>query len=135
MAQNRIPVLFIASRSDIAGGENYLLSVMRHLDQKLYQPLVVLPGQGEFETALNRLGIETIVVDSPYGFLRPVAPWYRLVKGLDERVGRIAEIIRARNVAIVHTNSNMRLEGALAARMLGVHHLYLAHIGFQPNMP
>jgi glycosyltransferase involved in cell wall biosynthesis len=128
-------ILFIASRSDIAGGENYLLSVMRHLDRERYRPLVVLPGHGEFGKALDRVGVETVVLESPSGFLRPAAPWYRLVMGLDERVGRIADIIRTRNVEIVHTNSNMRLEGALAARMLGIHHVYLAHIEFQPNLP
>src|SRR5215471_2002132 len=97
----RRQTLFIASRSDIAGGENYLLSVMRHLDKERYRPLVVLPGHGEFEKALERLGIETVVIDAPYGFLRPPAPWYRLVKGLDDRVRRIAEIIQERNVALV----------------------------------
>lgn len=135
MINGRVRVLFVASRGDIAGGENYLLSVMRHLDGAHYQPLVVLPGHGEFEIALDRLGVETVIVDASYGFLRPAASWYRLIKELDERVRRVAEIIQERKVQLVHTNSNMRLEGALAARLLGIHHVYVAHIEFQPNMP
>jgi glycosyltransferase involved in cell wall biosynthesis len=128
-------ILFIASRADIAGGEVYLLNVMRHLDRERFAPFVVLPRLGEFSAALNRDGIENAVVESEYGWVGAPLAWYRLVEGLDARVRRVREIIRERNVELVHTNSNMILEGALAACLEGVHHVYLAHIEFQPNMP
>lgn len=130
-----VPILFIASRSDIAGGEVYLLNVMRHLDRRRYEPVLVLPGRGDFERALNESNVETHVVEANYGWVGAPKPWYDLVNGLDERVRRISAILTSSKVQLVHTNSNMILEGALAARLLGIHHVYLAHIEFQQNMP
>ena len=40
-------ILIIASRSDIAGGEIYLLDIFRHLDRTRFNPIVVVPGEGE----------------------------------------------------------------------------------------
>jgi glycosyltransferase involved in cell wall biosynthesis len=128
-------VLFVASRSDIAGGEVYLLNVMRHLDRSRFQPLIAVPGEGSFSEALAQDRVETIVMDADYGWLRPPTAWYRFLNGFDDRVRRFRGLIRDRGIDLVHTNSNMILEGALAARSEGVHHLYLAHIEFQPNMP
>jgi len=128
-------ILFISSRSDIAGGENYLLSVMRHLDRRRFEPLVLLPGTGKFHTALQSLSVATEIVEVDYnGIIQPI-PWYKLLEGTDRRIKRIIEIIRANDVRLVHTNSNKILDGAFAARLADVPHLYVAHIEYQPNMP
>jgi glycosyltransferase involved in cell wall biosynthesis len=128
------PVLFVASRSDIAGGENYLLSVLRHIDRQRFPPLVVLPGEGPFQVALHGLGVECHVLPVNHGWLTPPEEWYRFLSAMGPRVRRLADLIRHREVALVHTNSNVVLDGALAARLAGVHHLYMAHIEFQPHM-
>jgi glycosyltransferase involved in cell wall biosynthesis len=128
-------ILVIASRADIAGGEKYLLTVARHLDRSRFRLLVLLPGDGPLRTALEAEGVETVVSEANYGWLAPPVEWYRFLSGLPERVDRVLALIRDREVGLVHTNSNMILDGALAARLAGVPHLYLAHIEFQPNLP
>jgi len=128
-------ILFISSRSDIAGGENYLLSVMRHLDRKRFKPIVLLPGRGMFQEALKELSVGSEIVEVDYGGIRPQEPWYKLLEGTDRRINRIIEIIRANDVRLVHTNSNKILDGSIAARLAGIPHVYLAHIEYQPNMP
>ncbi|MDO8369560.1 MAG: glycosyltransferase family 4 protein [Candidatus Nitrotoga sp.] len=128
-------ILIIASRSDIAGGENYLLSCLKYMDRNRYHPIVWLPGDGVFRTALEKAGVEYMIEPVNYGWLKPPKPWYEFLSGLPGRVRRIADLIRERDIRLVHTNSNMILEGALAARVAGVPHLYLAHIDFQSNMP
>ncbi len=128
-------VMFISSRADIAGGENYLLSVMRHLDRLRFEPIVVLPGAGRFRDALERLSVATEIVEADYGGIGPQEPWYKLLEGTDRRINRILDIVRSNDVRLVHTNSNKILEGAFAARLAGIPHLYLAHIEYQPNMP
>jgi len=128
-------ILFVASRSDIAGGEVYLLNVMRYLDRNRFQPLVTVPREGSFSQALSHEGVESAVIEADYGWLRPPAVWYQFVKGFEDRVRRFRGLIEERGIDLVHTNSNKILEGALAARLQGVHHVYLAHIEFQPNMP
>ncbi len=130
-----LPILIIASRSDIAGGENYLLSCLKYMDRGLYHPIIWLPGDGAFRTALEQAGVEYVVEDVDYGWLTPPRLWYEFLAGLPERVQRIVALIRERDIRIVHTDSNMILEGALAARVAGVPHLFLAHIDFQSNMP
>lgn len=128
-------ILVIASRSDIAGGENYLLSCLKYLDRNRYRPIIWLPGDGAFRAALEQAGVEYVIEPVNYGWLKPPKPWYEFLSGLPERVRHIVNLIRERDIRLVHTNSNMILEGALAARLAGIPHLFLAHIDFQPNLP
>ena len=127
-------ILIIASRSSIAGGETYLLSCLKYMDSR-YRPIIWLPGDGAFREALEQIGVEYVVEPVNYGWLKPPRPWYEFLSGMQERVLRLAALIRERDVQLVHTNSNMILEGALAARIAGVPHLFLAHIDFQSNLP
>jgi glycosyltransferase involved in cell wall biosynthesis len=129
-------ILFISSRGDSgAGGENYLLTLFRNLDRNRFQPFVVLPKNGSLRKPLEELEIEVFIIEADHGWLKPDKAWYTLVEGLQSRVKAVAEIITSYQIDIVHTNSNHRFEGALAARLTGIPHLYLAHIEFQPEMP
>ena len=130
-----LPILYIASRSDIAGGEVYLLDVFRHLDRSRFTPIVVVPGEGALKTRLDDLGIRCLVVKVDYGWLKPSTPWYQFLSGMPERVRRLIEIISSENIELVHTNSNMILDGMLAARLAGVRHVLVVHIPFQENLP
>jgi len=128
-------ILYIASRTDIAGGEVYLQDVFAHLDRARFTPTVVVPGKGAFSDKLQVLGVECFASEVDYGWLKPPMPWYRFLEGLPGRVRCLSQEIRARDIALVHTNSNMILEGALAARLAGVHHMTVVHIPFQENLP
>jgi len=128
-------ILIIASRADIAGGENYLLSCFKYMDRERFHPIVWLPGDGDFRSALEQAGVEFVIEPVNYGWVKPPKPWYEFLSGLPGRVRRIADLIHERDIQIVHTNSNMILEGALAAKLTGVRHLFLAHIDFQSNLP
>ena len=132
-------ILYIASAtsaSGIAGGEVYLLSVMRHLDRKLYNPIVLLPGEGvEFRAALNELDVHSIVVKLNYGWLEPDLAWYKFLSETSDRINKIGDIIDEFNIDLVHTNSNIFLDGALAARIKGIHHILVLHIPFLDNQP
>lgn len=129
-------IMYISSRSDVgAGGENYLLTLFRNIDRNRFQPIVILPSDGSLRKILEDSEIEVFVIEANHGWLKPDAAWYSLVEGLQSRVKAIAEIITSKQVDIVHTNSNHRFEGALAARLSGIPHIYLAHIEYQPDMP
>lgn len=129
-------ILYISSRSDAgAGGENYLLTLFHHIDRKRFLPIVVLPSEGSLRKPLEDLEIEVIVIEAEQGWLKPDINWYMLVDGLQARVKLLAEIISNKHIDLVHTNSNRRFEGALAASLTGIPHLYLAHIQYEPDMP
>jgi glycosyltransferase involved in cell wall biosynthesis len=134
--ESPIRILYISSRGDAgAGGENYLLTLFRNLDRKRFQPIVVIPNDGTLRKPLEELGIEVIVIVANHGWVRPDSAWYSLISGLQVRVKTIADIITSKHISLVHTNSNHRFEGALAARLTGISHLFLAHIEYQPEMP
>lgn len=132
-------ILYIASAtsgSGIGGGEIYLLSVMRHLDRNLYNPVVLLPGDGvEFRAALNELNVHSIVVKLNYGWLKPDKAWYKFLSESSSRIDKIGEIIDEYNIELVHTNSNIFFDGALAARLKGIHHILVVHIPFLDHQP
>jgi glycosyltransferase involved in cell wall biosynthesis len=132
-------ILYIASAtsgSGIGGGEIYLLSVMRHLDRKLYNPIVLLPGDGiEFRAELNKLNVHSIVVKLNYGWLKPDKAWYTFLSETSNRINKIVKIIDEYNVDLVHTNSNIFFDGALAARLKDIHHILVVHIPFLDHQP
>ena len=129
-------ILFVASRSDVgAGGEGYLLLLMRYIDRQRFEPIVLLPRAGTLEAALGEMGIEVIVEEAEHGWLKRPEPWYRLMESTEHYVRRCVSLLEDREVALVHTNSNFRVEAAMAAALCGVPHLYLAHIEFQPELP
>lgn len=132
-------ILYIASAtsgSGIGGGEIYLLSVMRHLDRNLYNPIVLLPGDGvEFRAALNELNVHSIVVKLNYGWLKPDKAWYSFLSESASRIDKICEIIDEYNIDLVHTNSNIFFDGALAARLKDIHHILVVHIPFLYHQP
>jgi len=128
-------ILVVSSSGDIAGAENYLLSVFRHMPRDRYQPLVWLPQDGTFREALDKLDVEYLVDPTQYGWLKPQQEWYDFLKHYPERVRQFVHLIKDREIALVHSNSNMMLEGMLAARVAGVHHIHLAHLEFQTDIP
>ena len=130
-----VPILYISSRANTgAGGERYLYNVMRHVDRVRFEPHVLLPGEGSFRPLLEELGIVVHIVESKYGWLVKDPNWYNFMHSLPERVARTEEIIRKNNIKIVHTNSNIRFEGLIAANLVGAHHLYAARVDFQPEL-
>lgn len=136
MPLSRANILFVSSRADSgAGGENYLLQVMRHLDRERFRPIVVLPGEGCLRAPLEKMDVEVVVVEAGYGWLVAQRPWYRYMAKTRDRVYRLVDLIKEKHIDLVHTNSNFHLEGALGAQLAGVHHLYLAHIELQPEVP
>lgn len=138
MRETHLPpqaILFIASRSTIGGGEVNLLDVLQWLDRARFTPLVALPQPGPFHKKLADLGVETFTLGVDYGWLKPPEPWYGFLTGYGPRVRRLVAFIQRRGVALVHTNSNQLFEGAVAARLAGVHHVHVVHIPFPVHLP
>ena len=130
----RAGVLFISSNgASYGGGEAYLLHVMRGLDRGRFRPVVVLPEEGDLEPRLRELDVGTYVIPMRKGGVRQDRGWYSYLSRLPVHVEQVAAIIRAEAISLVHTNSNTRLEGALAARVTGTGHVYLAHIARQTD--
>ncbi|WP_020482274.1 glycosyltransferase [Methylomonas sp. MK1] len=135
MKSKPLNILFISSNADIAGGENYLLTVFRLIDKTRFNPIVMVPGEGRFYNELVRLGIDSFVLKMNYFWLTPPDEWYKHLEAIPRRVRFLSDIIQEKDISLVHTNSNIIFEGALAAKLIGVHHLFFAHLEFLPQNP
>ncbi|NWG74289.1 MAG: glycosyltransferase [Rubrivivax sp.] len=129
-------VVYLSGRSNVGGGgESYLLGVLKYLDRSRFEPLVVLPAEGTLRPAVEALGTEVQVLEANYSSLSKPQDWYAGLEALPDRVRALAGLLRRRRASIVHTNTNKSFEGAMAASLAGVHHVYVCHIEYQPELP
>ncbi len=123
-------VLFVSATGYYAGAEVMLLELVTHLDRRRWQPLVVLPFAGPLSAALDDAAVPWRVwsLAAPrtrQALSSPVA-MARLGARLPVSALSLARWLRDQDVALVHTNSSAVADGALAARLAGVPHVWHA---------
>jgi glycosyltransferase involved in cell wall biosynthesis len=127
------PILVVHNNNDLYGGDKVLLELLGRMDRARFVPFVVLPTDtrhiNRFSPHLDRLGIEYCFL--PLGILRRrYFKLWRLPRfALEVLAGSRAlrRIIREKGIALVHTNTNTILAGALAARRLRLPHIWSIH--------
>src|SRR6266700_958599 len=126
-------ILVVHSNNDLYGGDKILLELLSRLDRSRFVPFVVLPTDTQhinrFSPELQKLGIEYRFVR--LGVLRRrYFKFWRLPRFAFEVLAgarALLRIIREKQIAIVHTNTNTILSSALAARMARLPHLWSIH--------
>ena len=124
-------ILFVSHSSEIGGAEQVLLNLINELDKHGIRSLVALPGPGPLEKRLRAKDIDCFQTelkwwlipgnrDSNQGFLD-------FCDGIKDRVARLTEVIASRSIDLVVTNTSAIPEGALAAKMTGVPHVWYIH--------
>jgi glycosyltransferase involved in cell wall biosynthesis len=120
--------MFVTSSGNLLGGaENALLDVVASPGANAWNPIVIVPFEGELAVALRDAGVECVVMDlgvlrhrgeatSPVLLLRLLASIFAAF--------RLSQIIRARDVAIVHSNTSALIAGGLAAKLGAVPHVW-----------
>jgi glycosyltransferase involved in cell wall biosynthesis len=132
--KNITNVLILSSRSNTgAGGEQYIQNLVQYIDRTRFNPIVAIPDEGSLRAALEAFNITVVCFDINYGWIKPVQHWYKALSKLQERVVIITDFIRKNNIELVHTNSNIYWEGAFAARLCGIHHIYAIRVDFDPS--
>jgi len=128
-------ILFVSPARNIGGGERVLIQMAQYLRGSQFDPLVVVPHEGELKDELVSRGVKVIV--TPVEWLihpRSVhARWHlrAFFEGLPKRVEGIARIIREENVALVHSNLGLAIDGAVAATLTGRPHIWHHHSTFR----
>ncbi|NOX64112.1 MAG: glycosyltransferase family 4 protein [Chloroflexi bacterium] len=127
------PILFAHSSDEMYGSDVVLLELVRRLDRTRFRPLVITPTDLQYEGLLSRAladaGVEHLALDMPILRRRHLSPARlpafagRLHRGPQH----VEKIIRARRVALAHSNTAAVWGGALAARRAGVPHLWHVH--------
>lgn len=127
-------ILIISSRGNTGGGgEHYILNIIKRIDRRRYMPFVAIPGEGNLKTALEKLQVEVVQFDSFDSSLTPDKQWYTALSKLENNLQTLTNFIQKNDIKLVHTNSNVRWEGVLAANLVGVHHIYAIRIDFDPD--
>jgi glycosyltransferase involved in cell wall biosynthesis len=136
-------VLVVAHDAMLYGAQRSLLDMLGKIDRQRHEPHVVIPSAGPFTEALRSLGIPFTcgVVQRWIFFPKPMSlrailrrPWRRLNHPyllallawltLPLRVAVLALLLRRRRIDLVYTNTATILDGALAARLCGVPHVW-----------
>jgi glycosyltransferase involved in cell wall biosynthesis len=126
-------ILVVHNNNDFYGAEKVLLELLSRLDRSRFIPIVVLPTDtrhiNRLSPELEKLKIECCFI--PLGVLR--RKYFKLHKlprfsfEVLAGVRQLVRLIRKRNIALVHTNTNTILASPLAARLTGVPHVWSIH--------
>lgn len=123
---SKIRILYISHSSHISGAEMSLLALLQYLDRNAFEPFVIFPEPGPLKERVEALGIKT--------FICPLEWWIRGSQNIgfegteiSARVHSIANIMNRIKPHLVHTNTSVLLEGALAAKLTGIQHIWHLH--------
>ncbi len=125
-AAGKTKILYLSHSANLAGAEISLLTLLRNLDPTLFDPVVILPTEGPLLDEMERLRLKT--------YISPLDRWIRSrwkrrsrADGLAERVQRVTRIIENERPHIIQTNTSVIWEGALAARVNRIPHIWHIH--------
>lgn len=120
-------VLLLSHTSELYGAARSLQTLAKGLHSHDHELLIGIPGPGPLSMALQAVGIDTTVLRAPWWVVAPRASlksrqWYlRQIVGASQQV---VHAIRRFQPDLVHSNSAVIPAGALAARRMGVPHIW-----------
>lgn len=123
----RTKILYVSHQSTLSGAEQALVRLLSHLDRSRFEPLVVVPEEGPLLERLQELSIPTWVL--PVRWWIPATHWSAeefqdQLEGLDERTRDLTALALRKEVDLIHSNTVVTLEGAVAAARLGLPHVW-----------
>ena len=115
-----------------------LVRLLSRLDPARVDPLVVLPEDGPLSGELERLGIPARIL--PLAWWIPATHWsaerfLAQLEGLSGRAAALEAWLREERIGVVHTNTLVTLEGALAAARLALPHVWHSRGFFGGGFP
>ncbi len=125
-------ILYIAHSANLYGGELCLFNLVSNLDRSRFHPVIVLPKNGPLKQKLEDLHITVEVIPSITAWLTKRQGIQRLLHFLAVvpfilfSVWRLHQIITHYQADLIHTNSLVIIDGALAARLRGIPHVWQA---------
>ncbi len=134
VATEPLRVLHVHNGADIYGSGRSLLRLLKTIERRRFQPLVVLPAEGPLKELLEAAGVEVVLHPRLSMITRPVFRSWRIALFLANypiSVLWLWRLIRQRRIQLVHTNSGVLPSPALAARLAGVPHVWHVRDWFQ----
>jgi UDP-N-acetylglucosamine:LPS N-acetylglucosamine transferase len=121
-------ILLVSNSGDVVGGgEISLYFLIKYLDERRFQPVVLCPGRGRFFSKIEALGIQPKLLKMPS------------LKGkgllsLPKTVQQLSRLVRREEIRLIHGNgSRCSIYAGLAARLTHVPLLW--HVRIQDREP
>lgn len=122
-------IVFIHQSAELYGSDRTLLTLLSGIDRSVYNPVVILPGEGPLKTELEKLGIEVVIA--------PVLKLYRdifkpknmllFIKDIQKSFRIINRLHKKHNFQLVYSNTLAVLLGMLFAKKNGIKHIWHVH--------
>ena len=119
MTRRPAKILYLHPAAGLGGASNSLLSLFEALDRKRFEPVLLLPEEGDFSREAGKIGVETVILPSMIRF----GEGYRLSRlpRILRSLAALVKVIRRKRIRIVHSNSpRTAYLGGTAARISGV---------------
>lgn len=128
--KNQIKIMFLSHLSSWGGAQNCLYLLLKGLNRERFEPMVVFPGEGSLGKRVRELGIQTKLMQIEWCISTKKfdsSSYRKFIGKLKERVNALSNLIEREKIDLVFTNTSTILEGALAARISGIPHLWHIH--------
>jgi glycosyltransferase involved in cell wall biosynthesis len=123
-------VLFLAHSAQIGGAETCLLDLLSGLKKDGHGGLVLIPCDGPIKERLISIGWEVVTYPIPWWItFAGRNRWHLqdLLLGLPKRLTHICGLMKERKIDTVYTNTLACFDGALAARIAKMPHVWHIH--------
>lgn len=136
-------ILYLCHDGDLYGSQQSLTLILKHMDKRLVEPYVSIARSGPLQDILSDIPgvcvlkhrrLQWVKHDKRHFFQR-VGDILNVAGGLIPRVWSVIRLIRQYRIQLVHTNSSVSLEGALAAWLTGTPHIWHIRELFMEKSP
>ena len=129
-------VLYLSHSGSFGGAQKSLLALVNYIKTKeMYKPHFIFGGSGEFFDLISASGFKVSQL--------PLLRWNKYDSSLKRITWfiynflfgtfQICKIIKKSNISIVHTNTIFNFQGALAAKIMKVNHVW--HVREDLSLP
>jgi glycosyltransferase involved in cell wall biosynthesis len=123
-------ILFISHTSGIGGAERCFGDLVCGINRRIYEPIALLPNKGPLGEIISKCGIKPFLFNSPWWIGPHGKIRTQLLKAiflLPIRIKIIRSFIRSMDIKLVYTNTITVLDGAIAAKMEKIPHIWHIH--------
>lgn len=138
-----IRILYLCHDGDLYGSQQSLTLLLKYLPQEEFQPFVSIARPGPLVERLEAMGHVTVLSHKRLQWFKHDRRnlWQQwgdvagLLLGSIPKAMKIYRHIRQHDIQVVHTNSVVSLEGALAAKIAGIPHIWHIRELFMEDTP
>ncbi len=127
---NKQNILFFHQSAELYGSDKTLLYLVKDLkESSKYNPIVVLPDEGELTAVLNELNITYIttpVLKLSRGMFQ-ASELFKLPFKIVKSIKYINKQLQGKEIALIHSNTLAVLLGSFYAKLRGIPHVWHVH--------